>query len=498
VYRFAPLDRAGLLLGLSGAQCALVAAGIFASGLLLDAGAPPPAALVPVVALSTAALARWRGRRIHEWVPLLVRFAALHLTGRRRWAAPVPLLTAGGTEGRRQPPLPPFVGGLELVDAGAASWCPASAHAGVGAVRDRPYGTVSGSIPVRGRGFSLLERGDQDRLLQGWGDVLAGFCTERRLVSRVQVTEWAAPVGLGDHQRFLADHAAPGANQAGLESYRELLAEAAPASVGHEALVTVTVDQRRVTGSRAGGAQGDSALAALLDELRLASMRLEAANLVVGPPLSAAQTAEALRLRCDPSCRERLETRSATLAELAGLVSPHSAAPLASVVEWGHVRTDASVHRTYWVAEWPRLDVGPNWLEPFLLQAAGVRTFSLHYEPVPPSAAQRRIDRDSTRLASDEEQRSRAGFRIGARHRRTQSAVAEREAELVAGYAELAFAGFVTVTAPDEAALALASASYEQAAAQCGLELRALDGQHDLGLVGALPLGRGPAARGLV
>src|SRR5438067_13762949 len=167
---------------------------------------------------------------------------------------------------------------------------------------------------------------------------------------------------------------------------------------------------------------------------------------------------------------------------MAGIVSRFSSAPLAVLVNWEHVRTDGSVHRTYWVAEWPRLEVGPNWLEPLLLHGAGIRTFSLHYEPVPPSRAQRRIDRDSTRLAADEEQRARSGFRIGARHRRAQTAVQEREAELVAGYAELGFAGFITVTASDRDALAVACASYEQAAAQAGLELRALDGQHDLGL----------------
>jgi hypothetical protein len=75
--------------------------------------------------------------------------------------------------------------------------------------------------------------------------------------------------------------------------------------------------------------------------------------------------------------------------------------------------------------------------------------------------------------------------------------VQEREAELVAGYAELEYAGFVTVTAPDEESLAVACASYEQAAAQAGLELRAVDGRHDLGLVCALPLGRGLAERGI-
>src|SRR3954465_15209411 len=100
---------------------------------------------------------------------------------------------------------------------------------------------------------------------------------------------------------------------------------------------------------------------------------------------------------------------------------------------------------------------------------------AIRSEPVPPSRAQRRIDRDATRLASDEEQRARSGFRIGARHRRAEEAVLEREAELVAGYAELEFVGFVTVTAPDDESLARSCAETEQAGAQTGLELRPLD-----------------------
>ena len=134
-------------------------------------------------------------------------------------------------------------------------------------------------------------------------------------------------------------------------------------------------------------------------------------------------------------------------------------------------------------------------MEPLLLHAGGVRTIAMVYEPVPPSRSQRQIDRDATRLASDEEQRAKRGFRIGARHRRAETAVLERESELVAGYSELEFAGFVSVAANDREQLETACAEYEQAAAQVGLELRALDGQHDAGVGACLPIGRYPTAR---
>jgi len=179
----------------------------------------------------------------------------------------------------------------------------------------------------------------------------------------------------------------------------------------------------------------------------------------------------------------------------AGHGGQRACVPRADETDWGHLTVDGSLHRTYWIAEWPRLDVPPNWLEPVLLHAGGVRTFALLYEPVPPSRSQRRIDRDSTRLAADEEQRTRGGFRIGASHRRAQAAVLERESELVAGFRELEFAGFVTVSAPTLEVLERSCSEYEQVAAQAGLEIRPLHGRQDLGIVCSLPVGRGLAAK---
>lgn len=494
-YRFAPLDRTGWMLGLGGAQCLAIAAGILVAGFLLQLRAAAPFVIAPVVVAAAFGFGSWDGRAAHEWAPVLIRYNAQRALTRQRWSAPLPLLTGTTADRSTAPPLPPFLDGLELLDAGAVSWCPATRDAGVGVVRDRRDRTVSASIAIRGREFSLVERADQERIIQHWGDALAGFCTERGSVVRVRVTEWSAPSGVADHERFVAEHGADSASNEARRAYDDLLAEAGPMAVRHEALVTVTVDPRRVRGRRAAENAEAQAVEVLLEEVRLLSVRMETAGLAVDPPLSMTRTAETLRVRLDPSAAGPITTRAASLAQLAGIVSPYSAGPLAVSAEWGHVRVDGSCHRAYWIAQWPRLDVGPNWLEPLLLHPGGVRTFAIHYEPVPPSRSQRRIDRDSTRLAADEEQRSRAGFRIGARHRRAQSAVLERESELVAGYAELEYAGFVIVSAPDVETLTRSCSEYEQVAAQAGLELRSLEGRHDLGVICALPVGRGIAPR---
>jgi hypothetical protein len=183
------------------------------------------------------------------------------------------------------------------------------------------------------------------------------------------------------------------------------------------------------------------------------------------------------------------------LAQLAGFVRESNAGPLVMRTAWDHVLVGRSVHAVYVVTEWPRLEVSPNWMEPLLLHAGGIRTVAVHYEPVAPSRSRRQVDRQTVKLASDEAQRTRSGFRIGAHHRRAQSEVLDREAELVAGYAEFEFVGFVTITAADLDELDRSCADYEQAAAQAGLELRRLDGLHDVALACGLPIGRGLAPR---
>ena len=58
--------------------------------------------------------------------------------------------------------------------------------------------------------------------------------------------------------------------------------------------------------------------------------------------------------------------------------------PTAAEPTWDLLRTDGVLHRTYWVAQWPRLEVGPAFLGPLLLTTTAVRSFSVVVEPVPP------------------------------------------------------------------------------------------------------------------
>jgi len=59
----------------------------------------------------------------------------------------------------------------------------------------------------------------------------------------------------------------------------------------------------------------------------------------------------------------------------AGVVSVSNAGPLTIRASWDHLRVDRAMHAAYVVAEWPRLEVPPNWMEPLLLRGiVGVET----------------------------------------------------------------------------------------------------------------------------
>ncbi|MGD9795038.1 MAG: SCO6880 family protein, partial [Acidimicrobiia bacterium] len=375
-------------------------------------------------------------------------------------------------------------------------WARHGRTAGAAVIRDRRERTISAVLRVHGRGFALNERDEQEQLLQQWGDALATFCAERGPVGRIRWLEWAGPTGLDDQLAYLAEHYQP-ADVSHTEAYHALLDHAGPKTTRHDALVVVTVEDRRLRLRR--NTDIDKAAEAeqiLMEELRLLTSRLDAAGLVVDAPLSPSEVAHVWRSRLDPFHAPGVGTnRRRSLVELAGLVSVANAGPLSLRTERDHVQVDSAVHAAYVIAEWPRLDVPPGWMEPLLLHAGGIRTVAVHYEPVAPSRSRRAIDRDTVKLAADEEQRTRSGFRIGARHHRARADVWDREAELVAGYAEFEYVGFVVVTARDIEQLERSCSEYEQAAAQTGLELRRLDGRHDLALACMLPMGRGLATR---
>jgi len=524
-YRFDQLDQSGVLLGLGALQLGILAAGMVGSALAISAGLPGLAAMVPAVMAFGAAFGRYAGRPLTESVPVAMRWAAGRGTKGHTWQPPVPShqvrVRPGGTPrvASSEWPLPPVLGGLCVIEA-ASPWHRVSR---VGMVGDRVDNTLTVLIPVPGRDFALLATEAQQDLLARWGETLAVFSRERGVVARVSWTEFAAPVGMIEHRRWvMSRHPASGtpagddteteptvvpAPSAVDESYAELLEQEGAATADHQVTVAVTVARANVRVRRTGSGAGRSSVEVFVDAAIAATdsmlRGLRSAGLQPGAPLTPAEISDVLAWRVDPDRMRRRTNNTADHdpAVLAGQVgdaddllvgggSLDGGLPLTSVTSWAHTRTDGSFHRCFWVAEWPRLPVRSDWLEPLLaFTGTSRRAFTMIYEPVAPSASRRRIDSESIKLESDAVTKQEKGRRVSAQHRRNQAAVAEREQELVAGFVEFDFTGLVTVSASNEDELWSGCDHVEQVAREHGLELRAMDGRHDVGWAAALPFG---------
>lgn len=462
-YRFHPREQRGLLLGFGPGPLALVAAGGVAALLVLRSvhGA---AGLGLAMAVGAASLVVSRaplaGRPMLDWARPLVS-----LVVRRR----VRVQPAG-----RIPPS--LVSGLSLLrDAGSLAEPP------IGVIRDARQGTWGAALPVTGPTLSLLDAEDKHRRLEAWAGVLAGTARSGSAVHRLQ---WVERTVLGEpggmHDRLIARIDASGPPGAAAD-YGRLVRKAEAGSVSHELLVVVSVRRSYRSGghARAFGRGSGAAVGMLRRELRLLSGALTRAGLSPGEPLDLDSLAGALRGGLVPVAAERGSPRAEA-----------GAWPSATEEAWSWVRADGRFHATYWVAEWPRVDVGPEFLSP-LLASQAARVVSLTMAPVEPSRSVREAESAVTADLADRELRERAGFSPTARRAKESHGALQREAELADGHAEMRFSGYVSVNATSEEELDAACAALEQLARQSHLELRRLYGQQREALSWVLPLGRG-------
>jgi hypothetical protein len=326
---------------------------------------------------------------------------------------------------------------------------------------------------VGGRSFSLLDAGEQAQMLEGWRRVLGAVARPGSPVVRVQWIQrsWTGrpssderePIGAESRSGRGPVHAAAG--------HRVLEQTSVESMPHHQSWLVIAVRSAQVRHGPlrdAGRAMTD-----LRRELRLLHGQLRAADLEPDDPLEPAALAEMV---AGPGRRGRS----------VGAIPW----PLAAEEGWAHHRADGDWHATYWIAEWPRLQVGPDFLAPLL--TAPVRTaVSVVMAPVSPDRAMREARSARTADVADAELRARAGFLQSARRDRESEGVIRREAELADGHQEFRFSGYVTVSAEDRDGLAAACAAAEHAAQSARLELRLLHGRQAEAYTWTLPLARG-------
>jgi hypothetical protein len=380
-YRFGPLERRGLIAGWRGGQIAVVAAGLVVGVLTLRAHPSPIGVLAALLALgSSLAVACWPlgGRTGEEWLPTVVRWGADGVVGRRRHSpAPgaghcpgptgTPCAVAGSRRsgtGHRARAAPGAFAGLALLGAEAGH----GSAGQVGILHDARAGTFTGVLSLEGHSFALLGSDEKERRVSGWAGVLAALAREGSSVHRIQ---WLA-VSLPDDGRAVHAYLRERATEPSLSlphrSYATLLGEAGADTSRHAVLMAVQVRAGRT--AYRSSPHGSASVSVLLREL---------------------ENVRRLVTDADVSCRGVLDPGSvASVVRGLGQTDPPghdddrrcppclvgAPWPMATEVEWGRVRTDANWHATYWIAEWPRVDVGPDFLAPFFSGRFGGRSAS--------------------------------------------------------------------------------------------------------------------------
>jgi hypothetical protein len=423
------------------------------------------------------------GRPVESWFAVVSEWLIRDRRFRARTPAAGTTARLDGVDARRGIELPPALDGCRLL-----------AHPvgeqDLGILEDSRLRALSAVIAVRIRSVGLLPTVEHEARLERWGQVLAGLARTASPIRRLQILQRALP---GDADALWRHYLSARVGKDELDpSYASLLDQVTQVTQDHEVLLVVQIDERRAWARAARDAstralrRREQARAILLREMRTLAGRFDASDVEVAGLLTANQYAAALRHAYDPFAR----------AEPDALPVP---AVSATDVSWGRLRSDGAWHRTYWIAQWPRLPVGPLFMTPLLLAAHAVHSVSVVIEPVPPMRSRRAVEAAITSDEADEELRHRRGFRTTARRRRQQEATVRREEELSSGHEEIRLAGYVTVSGRDEVDLDQACERVEQAAQQAYLDLEPLWGEQEAGFVhGALPAARGLRAGGLV
>jgi hypothetical protein len=449
-YRFGPRERGGSLAGWRPGQILTVAVGLVI-GVLVLRGEPNvagvAAAVCVLVLYGAMATVPVSGRTGDEWLPVVVCWAARRTRVQRGRA----------------------MGALRGVRLLRAGW------QDMGVVHDRATRTLTAALSLRGRSFALLGPDEQDRRVGAWSSVLASLAREGSPVHRVQWVAASFPDdGRGVHA-YLAAEAVADAASASTASYEALLADMDSHACAHDVVLAV---QLRLTKSVEVGC------AALAREVGSLVRLLGDADVQVESVLSAEDLAHQLLRTYEASAP------SAPPASAASAASVEDPWPMAMEETWSSVRVDGMVHATFWVAEWPRIEVRSDFLAPLLLGSAR-STFAVVMEPLGSDVAVRKVEASRTADLADSELRRRGGFVSTARHARESEVLARREAELAEGHASFRYAGFVTISAATEEELVTACDAVQHAAGQSRLALRRLYGDQASAYTCTLPLCRG-------
>ncbi|MEU2726014.1 SCO6880 family protein [Streptomyces smyrnaeus] len=474
--KFPHRTRRGVLMGLSAPQLIGVAVtGLLLLATLLTSGVVGALKLIPLWAVLLAAVfIRYRGRSLADWTPTGLRYVLRRANGQMLW------LARPSTRPRRE-------GLLHLPGTAASLRVVSSPDQRLGAVHDPHQATLTAVVRVSARAFALLDPASQASNVAGWGRTLAALARTGH-IARIQVLERTVPDSGDALNRYWAEHGNSDAPLAG-QVYRDLIEAAGPAAAPHEAYVALALDMkaaRRLINQAGGGLAGAfTVLAQLTSTFDQAARN---AGLAPGPWLAADEIAAVIRTAYDPASCAALDQWSKTGRPQA---DPAAAGPVVMVEKSDRITTDSAHHATYWIENWPRIETSPGFLHQLLFTSGVRRTLSLTYAPKGLDSALKDVQRKKASVIADAAERARKGQVESEEDSVEYADIKDRERQLIAGHADVALTGLLTVSAESDEELNSACAAIETAAVSAMTDLRRLTWQQaEAFTTAALPLAR--------
>ncbi|MFE9367807.1 SCO6880 family protein [Streptomyces sp. NPDC006978] len=476
--KFPHRSRRGILLGLSLPQLSLASCTL---ALLLitviSTGLLGAVALAPLWAASGALIAISRhGRSLIDWAPIVTRYAHRRRSGQTLWLARP--LTRPRQDGILH--LPGTAASLKVVTPGDSANQAAAVH-------DPHQQTLTAIARISSRAFALLDPATQNHNVSSWGRALAGIARTGHIAT-VQVLERTVPDSGDTLTRHWTQNGQPQAPVAG-QIYSELVASAGPAAAPHETYLAISLDlkaARRLINQAGGGLPG--AFTVMEQTTSSIAQAARNAGLQVTGWLSAREIAAVIRTAYDPNALAALQQWSETGRAEA---DPSAAGPVVQFEEYDRLSTDSARHATYWVENWPRTEMGAGFLHGIMFTAGVRRSLSLIYVPQGLESALRDVQRKKAAIIADANERARRGQVDSEEDSVEYADVKTRERQLIAGHADVALTGLVTVTAETDALLDAACAQIETHAVTSGVDLRRLNYQQPGAFaLTALPLAR--------
>ena len=487
--RFPARDRSGVLLGLSGPQIMLAAVALMSIAVSMTVGAPLPVTglvAVAVAPLLVLAFATWRGES------QLLRLARLAGYGLRKGAGQTRYRrnpwrvfttarrpTGDGSQAPtvvETPPLPGALGDVAVVQV----------PGGGAFVHNAKAGLVSVTCTIQSAAWRLRDKSDQVSAYDGIVDWFSGLDSMQGLVDascRIRVDR-ASSTELGDYV------AARDAEQLAIglfsltpaleREYEELISIGAQRAMSFTNTVTLTFDTAALGKAIKVHGGGLAGLAALMtSRVQQLHDSCSEARVHFDTWLDAADIVDALGVAFDPIGAGYRRER--------GTPGITPALPVMGIDEaFDSIRVDASVHRTFWIAEWPRMDSKVGFLEPLLYTGLSPRVLTLQLRPVPITKALTKVNQEQSKREMAEMVNLKLRRRTTRQELREQEDLDQREEDLVEGFSDVQLRGFVTVTGDSDEDLSRAESEIEQAQHKARVKLASMWGQQAAAFVTAV------------